>query len=481
MNERNNIVEQREPGVEIRTGGKVRVSRWTTGAAALYMSAILALSACGGSGGGTPGSSAATGAPATNVPATNAPASNVPASNPPATNTPAPSVPVTNSPATNPPAGASSYAMAITVENGVDGERDVPQVSVQLCAPGTSICQTIDNILVDTGSTGVRLASAALDPRLLAALPQETVSSGTLNACGQFVDGYTWGTVRTADVTIGPKQARSLPVQIFGDPAAGSAPRACTDNGTLSAEDTPQAFGTNGVIGVAELLQDCGTTCTQLVVPGNYYTCSGSCQGVKVPLSLQVSNPVASFAQDNNGVVIDLPQIGVTGQVSAAGTLYFGVGTEPDNAMNGAVALQTDPDSLMNFVTYNAMSYPDSFIDSGSNFVYLSTASIPACPASSSVAGMYCPVSALNLSATFLTMSSSTISEAFAIGDALTILGDNPAFGAFNNVAASVSSMLTGNTIDFGIPFFFGKSIGLVNEGQSALGKNGPFVAVGPG
>ena len=37
-----------------------------------------------------------------------------------------------------------------------------PCVSVTVCVPGTSTCQTIDHLLLDTGSTGLRIFSQAL-------------------------------------------------------------------------------------------------------------------------------------------------------------------------------------------------------------------------------------------------------------------------------------------------------------------------------
>src|ERR1700693_3503730 len=41
--------------------------------------------------------------------------------------------------------------------------------SVTVCVPGTSTCQTIDGVLVDTGSSGLRVLSSALT----VALPQQ--------------------------------------------------------------------------------------------------------------------------------------------------------------------------------------------------------------------------------------------------------------------------------------------------------------------
>src|SRR5581483_9662324 len=62
--------------------------------------------------------------------------------------------------------------------------------SVVLCVPGTSTCQTIGGILVDSGSGGLRILNSALT----LSLPQRTASSGApLVECAQFEDGFTWG------------------------------------------------------------------------------------------------------------------------------------------------------------------------------------------------------------------------------------------------------------------------------------------------
>ena len=79
--------------------------------------------------------------------------------------------------------------------------------SATICAPGsTSNCVTIDNLLVDTGSTGLRVFAsevASLD------LPAVNASNGSAAYdCVAFVDGsYLWGPVEQADVTLGGETA----------------------------------------------------------------------------------------------------------------------------------------------------------------------------------------------------------------------------------------------------------------------------------
>src|ERR1700724_2080773 len=71
--------------------------------------------------------------------------------------------------------------------------------SVTICVPGNaSSCQTIDGVLVDTGSTGLRILSSALS----LVLPQQTASGIPVAECNQFQDGFTWGPVQVAGVTM---------------------------------------------------------------------------------------------------------------------------------------------------------------------------------------------------------------------------------------------------------------------------------------
>jgi len=87
---------------------------------------------------------------------------------------------------------------------GIDYE-DAAFASVTVCVPGTSTCQTVDNILVDTGSSGLRILSSALT----LPLPQQTSGGNPVVECFPFVSGYTWGPVQTADV----EMASERPVQ----------------------------------------------------------------------------------------------------------------------------------------------------------------------------------------------------------------------------------------------------------------------------
>src|SRR5471030_3316151 len=115
-----------------------------------------------------------------------------------------------------PVASTASNTVPITVGPGAQNFVNIPNVSVTVCAPGTNTCQTINNIQLDTGSYGLRLASDAAT-QILGSLPvAQSTSGGQLSECTQFADGFTWGTVRTADVKIGGETASAIPIQVVG-------------------------------------------------------------------------------------------------------------------------------------------------------------------------------------------------------------------------------------------------------------------------
>ena len=59
--------------------------------------------------------------------------------------------------------GSVANSVPIVVNSGPTAQAvDTAFVSVTVCVPGTSTCQTIPNIAVDTGSMGLRVLKSAL-------------------------------------------------------------------------------------------------------------------------------------------------------------------------------------------------------------------------------------------------------------------------------------------------------------------------------
>jgi Protein of unknown function (DUF3443) len=150
---------------------------------------------------------------------------------------------------------------------------NTPFISVKVCVPGTSTCQTIDHVEVDTGSIGLRLISTVVTISLPAL---KDSSNNPLAECLQFADGTSWGSLATADVTLptSGESAKSVNVQLIGASSAGSPPSACTG----TAENSVDTFGANGIIGVGPFVNDCNSSgdCEPGTQSANYYYCTGS-------------------------------------------------------------------------------------------------------------------------------------------------------------------------------------------------------------
>ena len=292
----------------------------------------------------------------------------------------------------NPGGGAGMNTLAVTVDPGpaaAAGAVNRLYTTVTICAPGsTTECQTIDHVQVDTGSTGFRVLASVLGIGLaVTSLPLTSDGSGsTLEECLQFADGYSWGTVRTADLNIGNEIAYGTPIQVIGDAAAAPVPASCVMG---PAENTVQTFGANAVLGVGNFLTDCGDACANGVIPGTYYGCAadGSCQSVTVSLTLQLQNPVSLFALDNNGVVIELPAT-PSPTATVTGTMIFGIETQADNALGPAQIYTVDANYGTFVSTYNGTPLDSSFIDAGSNAYYFADSAIPTC---ADQPAFYCP------------------------------------------------------------------------------------------
>jgi len=382
----------------------------------------------------------------------------------------------------------------ITVDAGPEPQSfsDVDEAftSVTVCVHGTSTCQTIDHIQIDTGSEGLRLISSVLT----IPLPQENDSSGNpLDECTVFADGYIWGPVATADITMAGEQASGAPVQIIIPSSSSPAvPSSCSsqnptggigNEGGSSNGNSVSTFGANGIIGVGLFQQDCGPFCvSNSTNPTVYYGCTSSgCNPTTATLAQQVPNPITLFAIDNNGVQIHLPAVPNGGTASVQGSMIFGIGTQSNNGLGSANVFPV-PDSgtfAGNIIaTFNGKSYPNSFIDSGSNglfFLDSGTTGIAMCAAPNST--WYCPVTSPdNLSAT----NQGQDANGNPLGTAGTVnFAIEDATSLFNtgNTAFSTLGAPNPGAFDWGLAFFFGRNVFTAIDQMSTPAGPGPYFA----
>lgn len=135
--------------------------------------------------------------------------------------TPAPSGSGSSGNSTTPATGDNTVPVRVDASTGSPNGLNRLLVSIMVCVPGTADttqCVTVDNMLVDTGSTGVRIAARAiptLAPLLLtqAGAVDDKIGSAPIAECAPFASGYTWGSVKRADIIIGSKTASNLPIR----------------------------------------------------------------------------------------------------------------------------------------------------------------------------------------------------------------------------------------------------------------------------
>ncbi len=441
--------------------------------------AMIGLAAgCGGGGGGggtsgTSGNGSTTGGGSTSAPTSGGTSGRV-------------SV-ITGGAVSSTPASLAGNQVAVVVSSAT-GVANIPMVSVKICQPNTTNCATINNVQLDTGSYGLRLTASAVNAAsatLLGVLPTETVNGQAVAECMGFADGYTWGSVRTADVRLNGEAASNININILGDlaqSAAGGTNNACA-SGTLN--NTPSRLAANGILGIGTARYDCGSGC--LGSNSMYFGCTtsgGATSCTNLPLSSltqEVSNPVRSFTLDNNGVVLNMPSVGSSGSaVSASGVLTFGLGTQSNNGVppSGIQTFTTDHYGDVSRASVGGITYTDTsqyeraaFFDTGSNGLFFPAGNTGLSYCTDMAAAFYCPSSALALQPSVVGFNGATapISISIQNADALYSSGGY----AFNNLGGDGGM----SAIDFGMPFFYGRTVylnydtatdGTLNAGTSA-------------
>jgi len=362
--------------------------------------------------------------------------------------------------------------------------------SATICAPGsTSNCVTVDHLLVDTGSYGLRVLQSAISSLNL---PTLNASNGQpAYDCVAFIDmSFLWGPVMKADVTLAGETAKSLPIQVIAS-SPPVIPTSCSSGNTTGDENTQALLGANGILGVGLEPTDCffegGSACdpssgvTPVPEPA-YYTCSGSsCNPQYISVNNQVANPVALFPVDNNGVIVELPALPSSGtQATVTGSLIFGVGTESNNQVPSSAKLFTLACDSFN-TSFQGQAFDvdpancggtPSFIDSGSNGYFFPDVNnvLPVCPSNTSAANFYCPNSLMSLSATNQDPNTGfTDVVNFSVDNANNLFSSGNA--AYSTLAGPVTVPNSG--FDWGAPFFYGRNVYSTIDG-TALPSNLP-------
>ncbi len=399
---------------------------------------------------------------------------------------------------------------------GSVGYPNEPLVSITICNPNhtsSSQCQTISNILVDTGSFGLRLFTQTLASNVT--LTQETVTilgqTEMVGECAEFGTGSDWGAVQLADLKLGNQTATNIPIQVI-DYNFSQIPSVCASLGPNTNPCSDQA-DFNGILGVGVFPRDCGTDCNSTDPATNYgqYFACDSTNGcfnaynsgytaVAIPPTSQVENPIAALTSGfNNGISLTLPSIDAGGASAVSYPSSFmtiGIGTTASNPPgSGVVVYYADPngqtdsqgsDFLTEFNSGGGTIYGiagnqnPSYLDSGSNALFIPTdSSLPDC---SDGSGFLCPTGLVAQTATIESYNNSgvgtpSIPITFYVQNADSLFNTN--FSAFNDIAGDIGNPAG---FDWGLPFFYGRTIFVGIAGTTAtynagITNGGPYWA----
>ncbi|HEU4500613.1 MAG TPA: DUF3443 domain-containing protein [Nitrospira sp.] len=364
----------------------------------------------------------------------------------------------------NAPSSAGNVVPVSVGESAVCRTINQLCAAITLCQPGTSNCQTVSDVLVDNGSVGLRVFSSVLSTPLTQTVD---VQGRAVGECTFFADGgTTWGPVQVADVVLGGAPAVRVPIQViqstFGGQSSSSNP--CNDEVDID----PEVASFNGILGIGIFRQDCGLVCAVNSNNTLYFSCNGgSCTGVAVPLANQVQNPVWLLPSGNNGLVITLPNVSAMGAPSVSGSLILGIGTAVNNTPPSGISVLTTDDNGFITTVYKGRTFSQSIIDSGSNGLFFPDTSLRQCAAP--LDPFYCPPSAVNLSGTMIGTNGGQIVVPFQVANTDNLVQTGNA--AFNNLGGDFS------IFDWGLPFFFGRTVFIGIEGQSSSLGIGPYFA----
>lgn len=334
-------------------------------------------------------------------------------------------------------------------------------VSVTVCAPGTDRCATIDDVMVDTGSTGLRLEASAVPPSLR--LPAFLSPEGRPTAeCLRFVHDTAWGPLSRVDLHIGGMTANDLPIQVIADDGSPQ-PAECPISTVRPTS--------NGTLGIGPRLVDCANDCEQDESRGGVFVDLGSRWSPwrgSVPRANRLPNPAAAFLGHDNGVEFDLPMPVHGGASEVTGTLTFGVGAGPGSTLDGARLVAID--GRGHFTTiFAGRAYPESYIDSGTETTLIPDADLPRCEGMS---WAVCSVPDSNLTARMVGRDGVGIDLAFKVGDYRVALERHVgAWDGFTEVGGSAGSFV------WGAPFFFGRKVFMLFESDGISltgGATGP-------
>jgi hypothetical protein len=330
-------------------------------------------------------------------------------------------------------------------------------VSLQICETGKPNCASIDKVLLDSGSFGLRVFDTALSGINL----QTTSYQGrSLYQCAVFASGYTQGRVALADMRLGTLKAADLPIQVI-DTRPDATPKACAQSGVPAITD-PSQLGANAVLGIGPLAYESSALRVY------YYVMQGDQASVVtgVPNSQLVAQPISRLDKHNNGLILIYPSADGSGASSLDAQMILGLDTASNNATQGAVFFRVSNSGRLS-VGFNGKTY-DGMIDSGANHNVFPTAYWPNCEGTV----FFCPETPQSISVSLASYGAAPSTTAtFNVLD----------YRTYGSLA--VQPGLSGYSADnkefiLGLPFMYGRKTYISIQGRSTGSVPNPAVGL---
>ena len=335
-------------------------------------------------------------------------------------------------------------------------------VAVTVCNAAQQ-CRTVPDVLVDTGSPGLRLFRSALAGLELDAV---TARGHPVGNWGRFTSGALWGTLHWAEVRIGGvATAAAIPIELFDNP--GPDESLPSGYGSADARSKLRMTVGNGILRISP----------QSFAEVGYYVNVGShgvrsksdWEPVKIHDALKLANPIGHFpAPYDTGSVIRLPEVDwAGGQSTAQGWLGFGLG-RPTAALfpQGSRLIVHELDQRRRFPAVVEQRAVDMTLDSGSNFLVLSL-DPPGFPAHPNFARCYNPAALTPIDLRFPSAGRDIeLARPLLVGSADQLHKARQGCAVLPTIAAgprpepgAAGAPDARRTNVLGLPFFFGRSV----------------------
>lgn len=362
------------------------------------------------------------------------------------------------------PTGENVIPVQIGVKNSKTNSINTPVTSVTICNNNNK-CQTINNILIDTGSVGLRIESSVIDSDLRDSLLQSPVVTNdgeSITQCMLFGGGYAYGSVvNAASVKIGSLYTQQIPIQLV-DNNTLNVPTSCKEKGMPI--NLP-SVGINGTLGI-------GPISTPLP---NYaqIVYAVAADGIPVEVISPVGegiptlevNTFAYLNKHSNGVIFKLPNLSTPSESPISGYLILGIDTANNNQVStNTIKLLGNPNTGWGGFISTASSNPneaysnvEAMFDSGAALLNFMNVGIQTCDPMTGLIDLYCPSSSPFALQVMLGNYNSTQNANLPLNLTLVnYLGD----AIFSSVIIpSLGLFMTANFDVYGIPAFLGKTI----------------------